>query len=504
MTPVDTPTRTLAAVRTLNNYIGGEWRESSGTRVPDVNPADTTEIIADAPASTAAEAAAACEAAARAFDGWRGTPAPRRGQILYAVQRRMEERRRELAEILTREEGKTIAESLGEIQRAINVIEFFAGEARRITGETIPSELPHNFCYTVKQPVGPVAVITPWNFPVAIPVWKIAPALVSGDTVVFKPASLTPLTAAAIVEIFAEAGVPPGVLNLVHGGGGQVGDTIVRHPAIRAVSFTGSNDVGIGLYGAAAARGIKCQCEMGGKNPIVILGDADLDLAVESAVQGAFGSTGQRCTATSRAVVVDRIADEFVARLDARASALVVGNGLDPATHVGPSVDEKQMRTVLEYVSAGVREGARLIRGGTRLTDNGLDRGCFVSPAIFDRVEANMRIAQEEIFGPVLSVIRVPDDRTALTVANDTRFGLSASVYTSDVASMFRFVDRLDAGIIHVNSPTVGGEAHIPFGGTKATGVGLREMGRVAIDFYTELKVVYVDYTGSARQGNLY
>ncbi len=298
--------------------------------------------------------------------------------------------------------------------------------------------------------------------------------------------------------------MPPGVLNLVHGGGRQVGDTIVRHPAIRAVSFTGSNDVGIGLYGAAAARGIKCQCEMGGKNPIVILGDADLDLAVESAVQGAFGSTGQRCTATSRAVVVDRIADEFVARLDARASALVVGNGLDPATHVGPSVDEKQMRTVLEYVSAGVREGARLIRGGSRLTDNGLDRGCFVSPAIFDRVEANMRIAQEEIFGPVLSVIRVPDDRTALTVANDTRFGLSASVYTSDVASMFRFVDRLDAGIIHVNSPTVGGEAHIPFGGTKATGVGLREMGRVAIDFYTELKVVYVDYTGSARQGNLY
>ena len=504
MTPVDTPTQKPAAVRTLNNYIGGAWRESSGTRVPDLNPADTTEVIADAPASTAAEAAAACEAAARAFEGWRATPAPRRGQILYAVQRRMEERRRELAEILTREEGKTIAESLGEIQRAINVIEFFAGEARRITGETIPSELPHNFCYTVKQPVGPVAVITPWNFPVAIPVWKIAPALVSGDTVVFKPASLTPLTATAIVEIFEEAGVPPGVLNLVHGGGREVGDTIVRHRAIQAVSFTGSNDVGIGLYGAAAARGIKCQCEMGGKNPIVILGDADLDLAVESAVQGAFGSTGQRCTATSRAVVVDGIADEFVERLDARASSLVVGNGLDPATHVGPSVDEKQMRTVLDYVGAGVREGARLIRGGTRLTDNGRDRGCFVAPAIFDRVDPGMRIAQEEIFGPVLSVIRVPDDRAALAVANDTRFGLSASVYTADVASMFRFVDRLDAGIIHVNSPTVGGEAHIPFGGTKATGVGLREMGRVAIDFYTELKVVYVDYTGSARQGNLY
>ena len=276
-------------MRTLKNFIGGEWRESRGGRVKDVNPADTTEIVAEAPASTAAEASDACDAALRAFEGWRQTPAPVRGQILFKVQRRMEERRQELAEALTREEGKTLAESRGEIQRAINVVEFFAGEARRITGETIPSELPNNFCYTLKQPIGPVAVITPWNFPIAIPIWKIAPALVSGNTVVFKPASLTPLTASLIVEIFEDCGLPPGVLNLVFGGGGEVGDTIVRHPAILAVSFTGSNDVGTGLYGAAAARGIKCQCEMGGKNPIVILGDADLDLAVESTVQGAFG-----------------------------------------------------------------------------------------------------------------------------------------------------------------------------------------------------------------------
>ena len=416
----------------------------------------------------------------------------------------MEERRDELAEALTREEGKTLGESRGEIQRAINVIEFFAGEARRITGETIPSELPHNFCYTLKQPVGPVAIVTPWNFPVAIPVWKIAPALVSGNTVVFKPASLTPLSASIVVEIFEQCGLPPGVLNLVFGTGREVGDTIVNHPAIQAVSFTGSNDVGSGLYAAAAARGIKCQCEMGGKNPIVILGDADLDLAVESTVQGAFGSTGQRCTATSRAVVVEGIANEFVERLTARASTLVVGNGLDPQTNVGPSVDEKQMATVLDYVAVGRREGARLVRGGSRITDAGRERGCFVAPTIFDRVDANMRIAQEEIFGPVLSVIRVPDDGSALTVANGVRFGLSASVYTSDVAAMFRFVDRLEAGIIHVNSPTVGGEAHIPFGGMKATGVGLREMGKVAIDFYTELKVVYVDYTGGVRKGNLY
>jgi alpha-ketoglutaric semialdehyde dehydrogenase len=491
-------------MHTLKNFIGGAWRESKGSRVKDLNPADVNDVVADAPSSTAAEAAEACEAAALAYEGWRQTPAPVRGQILFKVQRRMEERRQELAEALTREEGKTITESRGEIQRAINVIEFFAGEARRITGETIPSELPNNFCYTLKQPVGPVAIITPWNFPVAIPIWKMAPALVSGNTVVFKPASLTPLTASLIVQMFDECGLPPGVLNLVFGGGREVGDTIVRHPAILAVSFTGSNDVGVGLYGAAAARGIKCQCEMGGKNPIVVLGDADLALAVESTVQGAFGSTGQRCTATSRAVVVDSVANEFVERLAARTASLVVGNGLNPATHVGPSVDERQLETVLSYVDTGRREGATLVRGGERIRSEGLDRGYFVAPAIFDHVDANMRIAQEEIFGPVLSLIRVPDNASALSVANSVRFGLSASVYTSDVASMFKFVDRLDAGIIHVNSPTVGGEAHIPFGGMKATGVGLREMGRVAIDFYTELKVVYVDYTGGVRKTNLY
>jgi len=491
-------------MRTLKNFIGGEWRESAGGKVQDLNPADTSEVIAEAPSSTSKEAAEACEAAAKAFEGWRNTPAPVRGQILYKVQRRMEERRQELAEALTREEGKTLVESRGEVQRAINVVEFFAGEARRITGETIPSELPHNFCYTLKQAVGPVGIITPWNFPVAIPIWKMAPALVSGNTVVFKPATLTPLTAALIVEMFDECGLPPGVLNLVFGGGREVGDTIVRHPAIQAVSFTGSNEVGVGLYGGAASRGIKCQCEMGGKNPIVILGDADLDLAVESTVQGAFGSTGQRCTATSRAVVVESVATEFLERLDARTASLVVGNGLNPTTNVGPSVDEKQLETVLGYVEAGRREGARLVRGGERLQDEARGRGYFVAPAIFDGVDPDMRIAQEEIFGPVLSLIRVRDAPSALSVANGVRFGLSASIYTSDVASMFRFVDRLDAGIIHVNSPTVGGEAHIPFGGMKATGVGLREMGRVAIDFYTELKVVYVDYTGGKRAGNLY
>src|SRR5262245_8105878 len=364
---------TAQSLTLLKNFVGGEWRESSGRRVQDLNPADTSEVVAEAPASTAQEAADAVDIAERAFEGWRKTPAPMRGQILYKVQRRMEEQRDLLAEALTREEGKTLAESRGEVQRAINVVEFFAGEARRITGETIPSELPNNFCYTIKQPVGPVAIITPWNFPIAIPIWKIAPALVSGNTVVFKPASLTPLTATLIAGIFEESGLPPGVLNVVFGGGREVGDTIVTHPAIRAVSFTGSNDVGTALYQAAAARGIKCQCEMGGKNPIVILADADLDLAVESTVQGAFGSTGQRCTGPGRAVVVDSIADQFLGRLEARTARLVVGPGMDPKTHVGPSVDDSQMKTVLDYVEIGKREGARLVCGGDRLTGSGLE-----------------------------------------------------------------------------------------------------------------------------------
>jgi alpha-ketoglutaric semialdehyde dehydrogenase len=349
-----------------------------------------------------------------------------------------------------------------------------------------------------------VACITPWNFPVAIPVWKMAPALVSGNTVVFKPATLTPETGAMLVSMFERAGVPEGVLNMVLGSGGTVGNALLDHPDVRAVSFTGSNEVGAEIYGRGARRMIRVQCEMGGKNPVVVLEDADLTLAVESTAQGAFGSTGQRCTATSRAVVVDSIANEFVERLEARTATLVVGNGLDPKTNVGPSVDESQLGTVLKYIEAGRKEGARLVRGGERLQDDGRARGYFVAPAIFDRVEPHMAIAQDEIFGPVLSVIRARDAASAMTIANGVKYGLSASVYTSDVASMFRFVDKLEAGIIHVNSPTVGGEAHIPFGGMKATGVGLREMGRVAIDFYTELKVVYVDYTGTKRTGNLY
>ena len=492
-------------MRTLSNFINGQWiQPSAATHLPDVNPADTTETIAESPRSAVADVAAAAEAAERAYPAWRATPAPQRGQLLYRVQRRMEARRDELAEALTREEGKTLAESKGEIQRAINVVEFYAGEGRRLLGETIPSELPYNFCYTIREPVGPLALITPWNFPVAIPIWKLAPAVVCGNTVVLKPASLTPLSASLIADIYAECNAPSGVLNVVYGSGHEVGEALLAHPAIKGVSFTGSNNIGAHLYGAGAAHGIKCQCEMGGKNPVVVLADADLELAVNSAVQGAYGSTGQRCTATSRVIVVDSIADEFVERLETQASTLVVGNGLNPSTDVGPSVDQSQMDTVLDYIEIGQHEGARLVAGGSRLTGDEYDRGYFVEPTIFDRVTPGMRIAQEEIFGPVLSVLRVPDVTSALSVANAVRYGLCASIYTRDISRALQLVDQIEAGIIHVNSPTVGGEAHVPFGGMKATGVGLREMGREAIAFFTELKVVYLDYADTARGGNLY
>jgi len=492
-------------MNTYRNFIGGKWVESSSSRTAkNINPANTDDILGTIRQATREEARSAVEAAANAFRGWRATPAPARGKIVAKAARLLEENKEEVAQLLTHEEGKTIAESRGELQRSINVAEFCAGESRRITGETIPSELPSNFAYTIKQPLGVVACVTPWNFPVAIPVWKIAPALVAGNTVVFKPASITPATAVRITEIFEAAGIPPGVLNLVLGSGSEAGDEIINHPAVKAISFTGSNGVGIRLYEQASRRGAKVQCEMGGKNPVVVLEDADMDLAVESTAQGAFGSSGQRCTATSRAVVVDQVADEFVERLEQRAKSMRIGPGSDPATEMGPSVDENQFNTVLSYINIGREDGATLVCGGERATGDGLDKGYFVRPTVFDRVTPDMRIAREEIFGPVLSVLRVKNFDQAMEVANDSEYGLSSSIFTNDAARIFRFVDEIETGMTHINSPTTGGEAHIPFGGSKGTGIGDREQGSTALDFYTELKVVYVDYTGRKREGNLY
>jgi aldehyde dehydrogenase (NAD+) len=490
---------------TYRNFIGGKWLESSSSRtVENINPANTDDVIGSVRQASREEATHAVNAAVDAFRGWRNTPAPARGKIVARAARLMEEHKEELAQLLTREEGKTISESRGELQRSINVAEFCAGESRRMNGETIQSELPANFAYTIKQPLGVVACVTPWNFPVAIPVWKVAPALVAGNTVVFKPATLTPATGVRIVELFEEAGIPPGVLNLIIGSGSEAGDAIINHPAVKAISFTGSNQVGIRLYEEASRRGAKVQCEMGGKNPVVVMEDADMDLAVESTAQGAFGSSGQRCTATSRAVVVNDVADEFVERLAKRASSMRIGHGNDPATEMGPTVDESQFKTVLSYIDIGRDDGAKLVCGGSRATGDGLDKGFFVNPTVFDHVTPDMRIAREEIFGPVLSVLRVRDFDEALQVANDCEYGLSSSIFTNDSVRVFRFVDEIETGMTHINSPTTGGEAHIPFGGIKGTGIGDREQGSTALDFYTDLKVVYVDYTGRKREGNLY
>jgi acyl-CoA reductase-like NAD-dependent aldehyde dehydrogenase len=496
-----TATMTMHVCR---NFINGRWVESrSAKSLERRNPANWDELVSVAPLSTREDVREAVHAAKEAFAGWRDTPAPLRGKLIAKAAGLMEQQKEELARILTREEGKTLKESLGEVQKSIHILEFMAGEARRLGGETLPSELPRNFAYTIKQPLGVVGMITPWNFPVSILAWKIAPALVAGNTVVLKPSELTPQVSAKVVGLFEQAGAPAGVLNMVLGAGEEVGDELLQDPEVRAVSFTGSNAVGSEIYAQGARRMKKCQCEMGGKNPVVVLADADLPLATESVVFGAFGSTGQRCTATSRVVVEERIADRFVEMLLERSRKLKVGNGLEAGVDVGPVVDENQLQTVLRYLEIGKKE-ARLLLGGERLAGPGYDRGWFVAPTLFDHTPWDSTVAQEEIFGPALSIIRVPDFEEALRVANSVKYGLSSAIYTNDASKIFEFVDKIETGITHVNSPTVGGEAQLPFGGTKGTGVGMREQGRVAIDFYTELKAVYIDYTGRKRESNTY
>jgi aldehyde dehydrogenase (NAD+) len=489
----------------LKNFINGEWVESSSpVQIPNLNPANFREILCRSPLSAAREARAAVDAARQAFPSWSHTPAPVRGKILFRAMDLMKARLDDLASTLTREEGKTIADSRGEVQRAINILEFTAGEGRRLGGATIPSELPNNFIYTLRQPIGVVALITPWNFPVAIPVWKIAPALVAGNTVVFKPAELTPLCAVRIAEIFQEAGLPSGVLNVVLGSGNVVGEELVNHPDVRAISFTGSNAVGFNIYEKGSRRGIRVQCEMGGKNPVVILDDADLILATEGVVQGGFGSTGQRCTASSRVVVQEKIADKFLEMLTARMGRIRVGDGLDPQTNMGPLVDETQLQTVMRYFEIGESEGAKLISGGKRLTSSQYEHGYFIEPTLFDHVAPKMRIAQEEIFGPVVSMIRAKTFEECVELANSVEFGLSASLYSSDINRCLKFVELAEVGKVHINSPTIGGEAQAPFGGTKATGIGPREMGTEVFEFYTETKTVYMDFTGSKRETSIY
>jgi aldehyde dehydrogenase (NAD+) len=478
------------------NYVAGQWLECKTKQTfPNVNPANTEETVGLFQASGPEDIREACEAAAKAQPAWAALPAPLRGEFLYKAAEIMESRLQKLSEEMTREEGKTLPEAKGEVKRAISILRYFGGEGPRQFCYQIPSERENVFCYTLRKPLGVVALITPWNFPSAIPAWKMAPALVAGNTVVIKPASLAPLSAYRIVEALHEAGIPAGVLNYVTGSGGSAGSALVEHPAIRAVSFTGSCEVGNALYDKATKRRLHLQLEMGGKNPTIVLKDADPDYAAGVLVNGAFFSTGQKCTACSRAIIEKAIYDALVEKLVAKTKKLKVGNGLEPGIEMGPAVDANQLATDLRYIEIAKQEGAQLLCGGNRLTGGIYDLGYFVEPTIFAGVRAEMRIAQEEVFGPVLAVMVANDFEDALRLANGSRFGLSASIVSRDLTRVHQFINRIEAGLITVNLPTAGVEYQLPFGGTRESSFGLREQGPAALDFYTETRTVYLKYT---------
>ena len=482
-------------VKEYKNFIDGKWVKSeSGERFSDVNPANTDDVIGRFQKSTQKDIIQAIESAKNAFPGYRTMPIPKRGKILLEAARIMEAQLEDLSVLLTREEGKPICESEGEVKRAVQIFQFFGSEGWRLSGEVIPSENEGVDLLTYREPMGVVGLITPWNFPVCIPCWKMAPALVSGNTVVLKPASNTPLTGIRIIEILEEAGLPKGVLNLATGSGAVFGNEVASNPEVKGISFTGSNKVGSDLYREAAKQIKKVQLEMGGKNPIIVLEDADIDKAIEYTIQGAFGSSGQKCTATSRVIIADSISRQFTEGLVKRIKMFKVGDGMDREIDMGPLVDRAQMDTVLEYIEIGVQEGAKLLSGGEKLAGPKYERGYFVAPTIFAKVNPEMRIAQEEIFGPVLAIITVGSFEEAIKVANNTQYGLSASVCTKDIIKAFKCIHEIEAGIIHVNSTTTGAEGQVPFGGMKKSSSGSREMGKAAIDFYTQLKTIYLNY----------
>lgn len=485
------------------SYINGRWVHPESQRlVRNINPARPTEVIAEFPAATAADVSAAIVAAQAAFPDWRNTPGPERGRVIWRAAHIARERLDEIARMMTREEGKIFKEARGEVLKGLSLLEYYAGEGFRMGGKTLPSEVRDTFTYTIRRPLGVVGLIAPWNFPWAIPVWKSAPALVAGNTVVFKPAELTPGTAALLAEIYEQAGLPAGVFNMIVGPGSVVGEAIVQAPEVKAVSFTGSNAVGGALAAKAAQRGVKVTCEMGGKNAVVVLADADLDKAATAIHGGAFGSTGQRCTATSRVIVHPSVKDALVERLKAKAEAIRVGDGLRDDVDMGPAVDNAQWRTDLEYIEVARAEGARLVTGGgvpATFNVDGSD-GFFVAPTIFDGVTPDMRIFKEEVFGPVLAVTEAESLDAALRAANAVEYGLTASIFTQDITQVLRFVEACETGMVHVNEPTVGGEAQLPFGGIKATGVGSREMSEEGLNFFTELKTVFINFSGNAER----
>jgi len=495
---------TAFAPRVFKNFINGEWVEArSGKAMENRNPANRDELVGMFPASNHEDVAQAVEAARGAYDKWRLTPAPRRAEILFRAAEILVDRKEDFARDMTREMGKVLDETRGDVQEAIDMTYLMAGEGRRQFGQTTPSELPNKFAMSVRAPVGVAGLITPWNFPIAIPSWKAMPALVCGNTIVLKPAEDTPLSTYNLAQVLEEAGLPPGVLNVVFGDGPDAGAPVVNHPKVDLVSFTGSTDVGRIVSQACAPTFKKCHLEMGGKNIIIVMDDANLELAVEGAVWGGFGTTGQRCTAASRVAVQKKVYREFVDRFVARVKALKVGDGLDPKTQMGPCVNEQQLNTVMKYVEIGKSEGAKLAAGGHRLESGAYAKGWFHEPTVFVDCDPQMRVCQEEIFGPVVCVIPFDTFEEALAIANGVNYGLSAAIYTRNVNEAFRAQRDLETGIVYVNAPTIGAETHLPFGGTKNTGNGHREAGLAALDFYSEWKTLYIDYSDKLQRAQI-
>ena len=490
--------------KTYKNYIAGEWREpANGQWLENLNPADTREVLGLFPNSGAGDVQQAVEAAAEAYPGWRRTPAPHRADLLYRVARRLQEAKEALAVDMTREMGKVLSETRGDVQEAIDMAFFMAGEGRRMHGQTAPSELASKFAMSVRQPHGVCGLITPWNFPMAIPSWKIFPALVCGNTVVIKPASDTPLSTHHLVRILAEEGAPRGVVNAVFGTGSGAGEALLADPRVALVSFTGSTDVGKRVGQSAAAQLKRCHLEMGGKNVIMVMEDADLPLAVQGALWGGFGTSGQRCTAASRVVVHKDLYDDFLEMFVERARGIRVGAGLEPTSQMGPVINRAALQKVNDYVQVGIREGAHLACGGGILSAGEHAHGFFFEPTVFSGVQPKMRIAQEEIFGPVVAVMQAEGFEHAIALANGVHYGLSASIYTQDVNRAFVAMREVETGIFYVNAPTIGAEIQLPFGGTRHSGNGHREAGTAALDTYSEWKSIYVDYSGRLQRAQI-
>ncbi|HEX2051233.1 MAG TPA: aldehyde dehydrogenase family protein [Actinomycetota bacterium] len=490
--------------RHFGNFIGGQWVDaSSGQTFESRNPADHDEVLGTFARSEAADVDDAVRAARDAYPEWMRTPAPQRADYVLRVALLLEQRKEELAELMTREMGKTLKESRADLQEGIDFAHYMAGEGRRLFGNTMPAELRDKVYMTLRHPIGVVGLITPWNFPVAIPLWKICPAIVAGCTTVFKPAEDTPLLAALLVEMFDEVGLPPGVLNLVNGYGEEAGAPLVAHPDVRAISFTGSREVGREINEKCGRMMKRCSLELGSKNALIVMPDADLDIAVEASAWGAFATSGQRCTATSRLIVHEGVRGEFTERLLDRVGGMKVGNGLDPEVELAPVINERQKNRVLEYIALGQQEGAKLLVGGDDLSDSEHRNGYFIAPTVFDEMAPDMRIAREEIFGPVTGIMPVTSIEEAIEIANSTEYGLSCSVYTRDLRTCFTAVQQLEFGVVYVNAPTIGAEIQVPFGGMKDTGNGHREVGPQSFDEFTEWKTVGIDFSGGFQRAQM-